>query len=97
MEGFRVSEDIVAFGEFKAQASKVMRKLKEGKRPVVITQHGKPAAVLVTPGEFDQWREHRRFLNAVQVGLDDVKAGRVVEGQVFSLELKRRFQRKKRA
>jgi PHD/YefM family antitoxin component YafN of YafNO toxin-antitoxin module len=45
----------------------------------VITQHGKPAGVLVSPEDFDRMSEHSRFLQAVERGLDDVKAGRVVD------------------
>jgi predicted transcriptional regulator len=45
---------------------------------VVITQGGKPAAVLLAPEEFDQLASRARFLDAVDEGLADAEAGRVL-------------------
>lgn len=87
MKPMQVSEDILPIGEFKAQVSRVLRKLHEAQRPIVITQNGKPTAVLITPEEFDRLREHDRFLEAVREGLADSEAGRVVEDEALSGEL----------
>jgi PHD/YefM family antitoxin component YafN of YafNO toxin-antitoxin module len=54
---------------------------------VVITQNGKPAAVLITPEEYDEVQEHRRFLSAIQEGLDDVTAGRTFSDEELDAEL----------
>ena len=54
---------------------------------MVITQNGKPAAVLITPEEYDKMQEHRRFLTAVQEGLDDVTAGRTFSDDELDAEL----------
>ena len=74
-----LTEDVLPIGEFKTQASRVLRKLKESQRPVIITQNGRPAAVLITPAEFDQMRERERFMAAIKEGLADSEAGRVLE------------------
>lgn len=79
MKPVLLSEDVLPLGEFKTQASRVMRRLKESQRPVVITQNGRPAAVLITPEDFDQLRERDRFMAAVQEGLADAEAGRLLE------------------
>ncbi len=81
MKPLQIAQDIVPLARFKASASQVFRQLHREQRPVVITQNGKPAAVLITPEEYDQVREHRRFLAAVQEGLDDVTAGRTISDQ----------------
>ncbi len=73
----RVSEDIVPLGEFRAHTARVLGRLREQRRAVVITQNGRPAAVLVTPEEYDQLQERGRFVAAVTEGLADVEAGRV--------------------
>lgn len=54
MKHIRFSEDVVPLGEFKAQASKILRQLNTTNRPVLITQNGKPAAILITAEEFDR-------------------------------------------
>jgi prevent-host-death family protein len=81
MKPLQLSEDILPIGEFKTHASRVLRKLQESQRPVVITQNGRPAAVLITPEEFDSFHERKRFMAAVQEGLSDSEAGRVLEDE----------------
>jgi prevent-host-death family protein len=81
MKPLILSEDVLPLGEFKTQASRVLRKLRSSGRPVVITQNGRPAGVLITPEEFDQMHERERVLAAVREGLADSEAGRVYEDE----------------
>jgi prevent-host-death family protein len=53
MRTLHVAEDIVPIGEFKTHASELLRRLATSRRPLVITQNGRPAAVVLTPEEFD--------------------------------------------
>ncbi len=77
MRAVRISEDIVPVSEFKAQAAECFRRIAESGQPLVITQNGKAAGVLLSPGEFDRLSERARFVAAVQEGLADSEAGRV--------------------
>ena len=54
MKPIKFSEDVVPLGEFKAHASKILRQLNSTGRPVLITQNGKSAGVLITAEEFDR-------------------------------------------
>ena len=76
MRALRVAEDIVPVGEFKGQAARWLRHAAESGQPVVITQNGKPAGVLVSPSEYDRLTERQRFLESVALGLADAEAGR---------------------
>ncbi len=87
MKDLQISEDILPVGEFKTHASRVIRRLQTTKRPFVITQNGKPAAVLLTPAEFDRLNEHARFLEAVDEGYSDSAAGRVIDDAALTSEL----------
>ena len=87
MKPIQIADDIIPLARFKAQASQVLRHLHEQQRPVVITQNGKPAGVLITPEEFDQVQEHRRVVAAIREGLDDVEAGRVLDDEELDAEL----------
>ena len=91
MKSLQVSEDILPLGVFKARAAQVLHKLREVQRPLVITQHGKPVAVLITPEEFDRLAAYDRFLAAVQEGLADVEAGRMVADETLASELDAAF------
>ncbi len=91
MKPVHISEDILPIGEFKTHASRVLRRLREDRRPIVITQNGKPAGVLITPEEFDSLRERERFVQAVQSGLADSEAGRVIDDAALARELEGEF------
>jgi len=73
-----VSEDIVPLGQFKAQAAGLLRRIGESGQPLVITQNGRPAAVMLSPAEFDRMQERQRFLEDIAAGLADAEAGRVM-------------------
>jgi prevent-host-death family protein len=76
MRAVRISEDFVPVSEFKAQAAEWLRKLAVSGAPVVVTQNGKPAGVLLSPEAFDELTEQARFAAAVGEGLADAEAGR---------------------
>jgi prevent-host-death family protein len=87
MKTLQVAEDILPLGEFKTQASRVIRRLRAVKRPIVITQNGKPAAVLVTPEDFDCLQDRGQFIDAVREGLADSDAGRLVDDSELDREI----------
>jgi len=72
-------------GESRTHTARVLRQLHERRRPVVITQNGRPTAVLVSPEDFDDLTEERRLVAAVSDGLADVEAGRVVADEELEL------------
>ena len=72
----RVSEDVVTVSDFKAKASDWLRRIAGSGHPLVITQNGKPAGVLLSPAAFDELSERQQFLAAVQEGMVDEQAGR---------------------
>lgn len=90
MRPVRVSEDIVPISDFKADAADWLKHVVDTGNPVVITQNGKAAGVLVSPAEFDRLTERSRFLAAVDAGLADEAAGRVVSHEHVVAEMKRR-------
>ncbi len=88
----RVSEDIVPVIEFKAQAAEWLRRLADDDgHPLIITQNGKPAAVMVSPKEFDRLTEHQRLLTAVHQGMEDEKEGRVHSSEEVFRHLRERI------
>ena len=86
-----VADDIVPIGEFKAHASQMLKRVRSSNRPLVITQNGKPSAVVITPEEFDMLSERRRFVAAVEEGLRDAEAGRTVTTEELRRALRERF------
>lgn len=75
MRDLKVAEDIVPVAQFKAQAKKWLARLRETGQPLVITQNGRSAGVLLSPEEYDRLTYRQRFLASVDQGLADLEAG----------------------
>ena len=96
MRAVRISEDIVPVSEFKAQAAECLRRIADSGQPLVITQNGKAAGVLLSPAEFDRLSERARFVAAVDEGLVDADAGRVRAHDEVAARMKARFGKTRR-
>ncbi|MCX7099928.1 MAG: type II toxin-antitoxin system Phd/YefM family antitoxin [Methylobacter sp.] len=83
MSTLQVSEDIVPLGQFKTQASALLKSINSSNRSIIITQNGKATAVVLSPSEFDRLNAQSRFISAVQQGLDDIQAGRVIDDDML--------------
>lgn len=79
MKSIRVTTGIIPLGEFKTKASSLIKDLRRESSTLIITQNGRPAAVVMAPQEYDRLREEHRYLEAVAAGLADAVAGRVVD------------------
>lgn len=88
MQPIRVSSDIISVSEFKAKASDLLKKLKTSRQPLIITQNGKAAGVVLSPAAFDELTERTRFLTAVEEGLADAEAGRLHDHAAVAAEMR---------
>lgn len=91
MKELQVLSDIVPLGELKSSASRLLRQLKETHRPLVITQNGKPAAVMLRPEDFDALVERQRFVASVERGFRDVAEGRTYSEEEVEARLLAEF------
>nr|WP_320016677.1 type II toxin-antitoxin system Phd/YefM family antitoxin [uncultured Desulfobacter sp.] len=78
MKQLNISQDIISLSDFKNKASKMLHNVQMSHRPLVITQNGKAAGVLISPSDFDLLTEQARFADAVNRGLSDVEHGRIL-------------------
>jgi PHD/YefM family antitoxin component YafN of YafNO toxin-antitoxin module len=65
MKSFKVAEDVVPLGEFKANAPFILRLLSEQQRPLLITKNGQAAGVLLAPAQYDAFCEMNDFLDNI--------------------------------
>lgn len=65
----------------------MLHEVQSSHRPLVITQNGKAAAVLISPADFDLLTEQVRFVDAVKSGLMDVQNGRLLPDEALDKEL----------
>lgn len=93
MRALRVSEDIVPVSQFKTEAAEWLKRCAATGQPVVITQNGRPAGVLVAPLVFDELIERSRFVAAVEAGLEDADAGRLRDHASVVRQARDRYRR----
>lgn len=96
MPPIQISQDILPVAKFKAHVSEVLRNVRANGRPVVITQGGEPAGVLLSPREYDLLTYQQRFLDSVNRGLADIAAGRVHSAQNVKQRIKQLVESHKR-
>ena len=93
MKHLNISKDIVPIGEFKSSLSKWLKNIQNTGHPLVITQNGRPAGVLLSPSEYDELVYTRHFLDSVNRGLSDAESGNVYSTKELKKELDKRRQR----
>ena len=79
----------LSLSEAKIQLSKLVESVSGVDEEIVITKNGRPAAVLVSPDEFESWREttivrfDKELMQEIRGGLTELKDGPV---SLYSLE-----------
>lgn len=71
----RVAEDIVTIAELKNDAATVARQLRETRRPMIVTQRGKAAMVLLAPEEYDRLVHAREIVVGLQQSMTEADDG----------------------
>lgn len=74
MKRINVSNDIIPIGEFKTRISKWLKDIEKTGHPLIITQNGRPAGVLLSPVEYDDLMHQKLFLESVNRGIVDADA-----------------------
>ena len=64
MKNISIKNDIVPIAEFKAGISKWIKNIRDTGHPLIITQNGKPAGVLLSPEEYDELVYTKSFFHA---------------------------------
>jgi antitoxin YefM len=65
VSNLRLSRDIRPLSEFRANTAAFVRQVQESRRPLVLTQHGRGAAVLLDIAEYEQLLERAELLGDI--------------------------------
>ncbi len=90
MKTISITNDIVPIAEFKTGISKWFKSLKVTGHPLVITQNGKPAGVLLSPGDYDELVYKKSFLDSVGRGISDAESGKTYRSEEVRAALRAR-------
>lgn len=76
MQRLILDKDIKAMSEFRANTASCLQQVQNSKRPVVITHHGKSAAVLIDVAEFESMSQRLELLEDIAAGEAQIDAGK---------------------
>ena len=82
MKNISVANDIIPIGEFKTRIAKWFRNVQNTGQPLIITQKGKPAAILLSPSEYDSLIYKKCFFESVARGISDADSERRAAAEV---------------
>lgn len=75
MQRLRIDQDIRSMSEFRTGIASFLKQVHDTKRPLIITQHGKGAAVLLDVGEYEAMQEKIELLKDIQTSVSQIDNG----------------------
>ena len=79
---------ILSLSEAKMKLSELVEAVYSTDEEIVITKNGRPAAILVSPEEFESWKETIAIASSADL-MDEIKQGLVAlkkKGKLYTLE-----------
>jgi antitoxin YefM len=88
-----LDEDLKTLSEFRAHVTSCLSQVRKTRRPVVITHHGKSAAVLLGVSEYEGLMNKMELLEDIRLAEDQLTQGRGVSHEAALKEVMARVQR----
>lgn len=74
----KLSEDIFPVTDFRAKAAELIQKIRQTRRPLILTQRGRSAAVVEDIQEYERRLERLELLESIVSGLQAAEKGDLV-------------------
>jgi prevent-host-death family protein len=87
----KLHSDIKPVSEFRANAAVLIEQVKSSGRPLVLTQRGHSAAVVLDVVEYERMVEEIELLSDVRTAINQLEAGKGISNRAAKAELRRRF------
>jgi len=75
MQRLKIDQDIKPLSEVRTGIANFIKQVRDTKRPVIITQHGKGVSVLLDASEYETMQEKLELLTDVQTSLGQLANG----------------------
>lgn len=89
----KLNSDIKPVSEFRANAAELIEHVKNSRRPLVLTQRGHSAAVLLDVAEYERMVDEIELLSDVRTAMQQIESGQGVSNRDAKAQLRRRFTR----
>jgi antitoxin YefM len=93
MPRIKPSEDVQPLSAFRANAAGFLDQVRETKRPLVLTQHGKSAAVLLDVRQYEALIEEVEVVRDIRQAKAELAAGEGLSHEDVVKELRARLSR----
>jgi antitoxin YefM len=93
MPRIKPSEDVQPLSAFRANAAGFLDQVRETKRPLVLTQHGKSAAVLLDVRQYEALIEEVEVVRDIRQAKAELSAGEGLSHEDVVKELRARLSR----
>ena len=91
MPRLKPSRDIQPVTEFRAKAAQFIEQVRETGEPVILTQHGRSAAVLLDVDAYESLMDELALLRDVRVAEEQVAAGKGLSHPAVAKKLRSRL------
>jgi prevent-host-death family protein len=89
-----LTKDIQPLSEFRANASTIIEQVKNENRTILITQHGKAAAVLMSVSEYEELIDTIQLMKDVAIARSQISSGNVIEHSEAMRQLREKYKPK---
>lgn len=93
MSRIQLDEDIRPLSEFRANVSAFIDKVRETKRPLVITQRGKSAAILIDVTEYEALLQKIELLMDIHLAEKQISDGQGIDHPDAKSQILSRFEK----
>ena len=93
MQRLKIDQDIKPLSEVRTGIANYIKQVRDTKRPVIITQHGKGVAVLLDASEYENMQEKLELLTDVQTSLSQLAKGQGIAHEEAKNKILRRVQK----
>jgi len=91
MRAINFEQDIKPLSEFRANASKFLKQIRDTRRPLIITQNGKSRAVLMDVNDYQNLIEKLEILEDIYISEKQITEGKGIPHNQVKEELLKRF------
>ncbi len=89
----RIATDIKPVSDFRANAAGLIEQVKASGRPLVLTQRGESAAVLLDVAVYQELIEEIELLSDLRTSMKQIDEGKVLSNSAAKAKLRKRFAR----
>lgn len=82
-----IAKDIIPLSTFRKRSADFIQKMRSKGSPLILTQNGHSAAVLMSPEAFEQFQYERDLFAAIALGEKEIEEGRGIPHREVFKEL----------